>query len=126
MTRKILCAAFRCALALIALASSANAQFKDATQFGFLPENDGFKNAEALQKAVDGGGTIAVSKKGVYAISKEIRIGDNTHLIFGADTRLSANISKPANPTSPLLSQSNLKIFALRAVSNFRDVKVPA
>ena len=111
MTGKILCAAFRCALALIALASSVHAQFK---------------NAEALQKAVDGGGTIAVSKKGVYAISKEIRIGDNTHLIFGADTRLSANISKPANPTSPLLSQSNLKIFALRAVSNFRDVKVPA
>ena len=86
MTWRKLCAAFRYPLALIALASSAHAQFKDAAQFGFLPENDGFKNAEALQKAVDGGGTIAVSKKGVYAISKEIRIGDNTHLVFGADT----------------------------------------
>lgn len=97
MTWRKLCAAFRYPLALIALASSAHAQFKDAAQFGFLPENDGFKNAEALQKAVDGGGTIAVSKKGVYAISKEIRIGDNTHLVFGADTVVKKTAAKGAS-----------------------------
>ena len=97
--KKIQNAIFRFSLALSMLAASAHAQFKDAAQFGFLPENDGFKNAEALQKAVDGGGTIAVSKKGVYAISKEIRIGDNTHLVFGADTVVKKTAAKGASFT---------------------------
>ncbi len=95
--KKIQNAIFRFSLALSMLAASAHAQFKDAAQFGFLPENDGFKNAEALQKAVDGGGTIDVSKKGVYAISKEIRIGDNTHLVFGADTVVKKTAAKGAS-----------------------------
>lgn len=80
----------------VLLATSAHAQFRDAAQFGFLPENDGFKNAEALQKAVDGGGTITVSKKGVYAISKEVKIGDDTHLVFGADTVVKKTAAKDA------------------------------
>ena len=80
----------------VLLATSAHAQFRDAAQFGFLPENDGFKNAEALQKAVDGGGTITVSKKGVYAISKEVKIGDDTHLVFGADTVIKKTAAKDA------------------------------
>ncbi len=62
--------------------------YKDAADFGFLPENDGLKNADALQKAVEGGGTIAVFKKGTYAVSKTVMLDDNTRLVFGAGVSL--------------------------------------
>jgi hypothetical protein len=38
--------------------------FTDAASFGFSPEANGIKNTIALQKALDQGGTIVVSKAG--------------------------------------------------------------
>ena len=67
---------------------------KDAASFGFLPENDGLKNAAALQKAVDGGGTIVVSKAGTYALSKTVMLDDHTRLIFGGNVF----VKKKASP----------------------------
>ncbi len=55
----------------------------DANEYGFLPENNPLKNSEALQKAVDNGGTVQITVPGVYGISEQIEIGDNTTLVFG-------------------------------------------
>ena len=67
----------------------------NANEFGFLPENTPEKNAEALQKAVDMGGSVYVTLPGVYAISEQVEIGDNTRLVFseGVILRREASIS---------------------------------
>ncbi len=54
-----------------------------ANEYGFLPENDPYNNSEAFQKAVDKGGVIQVTIPGIYKISEQIEIGDNTKLVFG-------------------------------------------
>ena len=54
----------------------------NANEYGFLTENSAFDNSAALQKAVDRGGLIQVSIPGVYKISEQIEIGDNTKLVF--------------------------------------------
>ena len=54
----------------------------NANEYGFLPENSAFDNSSALQNAVDRGGVIQVSIPGVYKISEQIEIGDNTKLVF--------------------------------------------
>ncbi len=66
-------------------AAVAKSYCKDAADFGFSPLNDGLKNAEALQRALDGGGTVRVSKPGTYAVSKTVLIDDNTNLVFDAN-----------------------------------------
>lgn len=67
----------------------------NANEFGFLPGNAPYKNAEALQRAVDKGGEIYVTLPGVYAISEQIEIGDNTRLVFaeGVILRREASVS---------------------------------
>lgn len=68
---------------LLAQANAANG-FVDGAAFGFMPDQSGVNNIKALQKAFDQGGTIIVSKPGVYKVSGTAYIGDNTSLIFGA------------------------------------------
>lgn len=67
----------------------------NANEYGFLPENNPHKNSEALQMAVDNGGTVQVTAPGVYKISEQIEIGDNTKLIFceGVTLQREASIS---------------------------------
>jgi hypothetical protein len=60
----------------------------DAADFGFSPEASGMENARALQRAVDGGGTIVVSQPGVYKIADTVFLGSHTSLIFGNDVFL--------------------------------------
>ena len=60
----------------------------NAEEYGFLPENAPYKNSEALQKAVDMGGTVKVTVPGVYRVSEQIEIGDNTRLVFGEGVTL--------------------------------------
>ena len=55
----------------------------NAQEYGFLPENDSYKNSVALQKAVDVGDVIQITAPGVYCISKQIEIGNDTKLVFG-------------------------------------------
>lgn len=55
----------------------------NADEYGFLPENNAYENSEALQKAVSAGGVILVTVPGIYKISEQIEIGDNTKLVFG-------------------------------------------
>lgn len=54
----------------------------NANEYGFLPENSGKDNSVALQKAVDTGGVITVTLPGIYKISEQIEIGDDTKLLF--------------------------------------------
>lgn len=54
----------------------------NANEYGFLPENNADKNSEALQKVVDKCGVINVTVPGIYKISEQIEIGDNTRLVF--------------------------------------------
>ena len=56
----------------------------DAAQFGFSPDATGLANQRALQAAVDRGGTIVVSRPGVYALADTVYLGSHTTLVFGA------------------------------------------
>lgn len=60
--------------------------FIDATALGFLPDVDGAHNQKALQQAVDCGGTVIVSRPGVYDLSGTVYMGSDTSLVFGAGT----------------------------------------
>jgi len=59
------------------------AGFTDAAAFGFSPDATGIENASALQKAVDQGGTVIVSRPGTYRIAATVYLGSNTTLRFG-------------------------------------------
>ena len=54
----------------------------NANEYGFLPGNNPYKNSETFQTAVDKGGVIQVTAPGIYSISEQIEIGDNTKLVF--------------------------------------------
>ncbi|MEZ5414934.1 MAG: hypothetical protein R3F03_11565 [Opitutaceae bacterium] len=49
----------------------------------FSPDASGMANARALQRAVDQGGTIHITRPGVYRIAATIHVGSHTALIFG-------------------------------------------
>ena len=61
----------------------AASDFTDAATFGFLPGASGMANTKALQKAVEQGGTIVVSKPGTYKLAGTVYVGSNTTLQFG-------------------------------------------
>ena len=72
-------------LFLMALLSYANTHsfYTDAGDFRLSPNSSGMKNKKALQEAVDKGGTIVISKPGVYNIGGTVYIGSNTAITFG-------------------------------------------
>lgn len=57
--------------------------FTNANDLGFSPDANGTANADALQQAVDRGGTIIVSEPGTYAISHTVYVDSNTTMKFG-------------------------------------------
>ncbi|SMP47984.1 hypothetical protein SAMN06265222_102371 [Neorhodopirellula lusitana] len=57
--------------------------FVNAAEYGFSPSASGIDNTQALQQAVDQGGTIMVSQPGTYAIAGTVYIGSHTSLVFG-------------------------------------------
>ena len=105
---------------------------KDASTFGFLPENDGITNAKALQKAVDGGGTIRITKAGVYQIAKEILLDDNTNLIFDANVFIK-KVAQPDRFSFVFINRGaferktnkNIRIEGLHLIVNGVDYKDP-
>ena len=62
---------------------SQRAGFTDAAQFGFSPGATGVENDKALQKAVEGAGTVGVSQSGTYSIAATVYLPSNTTLDFG-------------------------------------------
>ncbi|MEP0369096.1 MAG: hypothetical protein ABJN36_06305 [Cyclobacteriaceae bacterium] len=57
--------------------------FTNAADYGFSPEATGIANVKALQKALDQGGNIIVSKPGTYKVAGTSYIGSNTSIEFG-------------------------------------------
>ena len=55
----------------------------DPGAYGFSPTASGVENTNALQKAVDFGGSIGVSRSGTYSVAGTVYVGSNTSLIFG-------------------------------------------
>jgi hypothetical protein len=55
----------------------------DAASYGFSPHASGRANAEALQRALDQGGTITVSQPGTYKLARTVYIASHTTLQFG-------------------------------------------
>ena len=57
--------------------------FVDAGNVGFSPQASGVENTKSLQRAVDCGGTIQVSRPGTYPVAGTVYLGGNTSVIFG-------------------------------------------
>ena len=55
--------------------------YTDAADFGFSPEQNGVLNQQALQRALDQGGTVTVSRPGIYDLAGTVYIGSNTSLV---------------------------------------------
>lgn len=81
----------------------------NANEYGFLPENAPSKNSEAFQKAVDNGGCIQVTVPGIYKISEQIEIGDNTKLVFGEGVILQREASGNGINGSAFINKGALK-----------------
>ena len=81
----------------------------NANEYGFLPENNGFENATALQKAVDCGGEICVTLPGTYILSEQIEIGDNTILTFSKGVTIKREKSRSGVNKSVILNKGALK-----------------
>lgn len=60
--------------------------FKNALNYGFTKDATGIENRNALQRAVDDGGTILISEPGVYQLAGTVFLGSHTTLIFGNQT----------------------------------------
>jgi hypothetical protein len=56
----------------------------DPADYGFSPDATGIANADALQRAVDRGGTILVTRPGTYDIARTVYVGSHTSITFGA------------------------------------------
>ena len=65
---------------------------KYADRYGFLPDNDGVANSEALQRCLDGGGKIRVRKAGTYEISRTLMLDSDTDLSFDQGVVLSKTV----------------------------------
>lgn len=61
---------------------------KHANEYGFLPGNDAWSNAQALQRVINSGGEIIVELPGIYDLSETIEIGDNTTIIFSKGVKI--------------------------------------
>jgi hypothetical protein len=56
---------------------------RNAAAFGVSPGASGLENAESLQRAVEGGGTIVLERPGVYPIARTVFLDSDTALGFG-------------------------------------------
>lgn len=65
------------------MGDSGRSGFVNAADFGFSPDASGMENAAALQRAVDHGGTVVVSRPGTYKTAHTVYVGSNTSLVFG-------------------------------------------
>lgn len=104
--------------------------FVDAADFGFSPEASGIENARALQCAVDRGGTIIVSRPGIYRMADTVFLGSHTSLVFGNDVFLK-KVDEQGPFTHVLLNKGaltrtfdeNITVDGLHIIVNGIDVR---
>lgn len=98
----------------------------DAKDYGFLPGNGGYENSLALQRAVDCGGDITVTVPGIYDLSEQINIGDDTAVYFGAGVIIRRQPSRSGKNGYAFINKGafentynkNIKIVGLRIICN--------
>lgn len=86
--KKILLIILLLSSSTIFILAGQNGGFINASDFGFSPHASGIENMKALQKSVEHGGTIIISKPGIYNIAGTVYLKSNTSLIFGNNTFL--------------------------------------
>lgn len=69
--------------ALLEYCVAAEGGVRNAEDYGFLPGADPEANSAALQKCLDGGGIVRVSRPGIYDLCRTIFIDSDTELLFG-------------------------------------------
>lgn len=97
----------------------------NVNEYVFSPENTPYKNSEILQKAVDEGGTIEISVPGIYKISEQIEIGDNTKLVFSEGVVIKREASVSGTNGNAFINKGavlgkynhNIEIFTGRQVT---------
>ena len=67
---------------------NAEALTKTAAAYGFLPGNGADENSAALNRAVENGGRVEITKPGVYDISEPVYLGSDTDLYFAPGVTL--------------------------------------
>ena len=67
---------------------------KNAMDYGFLPTSEPKQNAQALQHAVNGGGTISVTLPGIYDVEGSVKLEGETSLLFGAGVSIRRIMTK--------------------------------
>ena len=106
-SRRLFCGALIALCSLSLRAFSSDSGFVNAADFGFKPDATGLANSAALQKAVDQGGSIVVSKPGVYNVAGTIYVGSNTSLKFGSGVVLK-KVAEKGNFTHVILNKGAL------------------
>jgi hypothetical protein len=104
--------------------------FFAAAACGFSPAASGLRNAAALQRAVDRGGTILVSRPGIYNLAATVYIGSNTSLQFGPGVYL-RKVAEQGPFTHVLLNKGaltktydrNIAVEGLNIIVNSIDVR---
>lgn len=102
----------------------------DVAQFGFSPQKTGIENTQALQKALDQGGTIYVNQPGIYRIAGTVYIGSNTSLIFGNNIHLK-KVDEKGVFSHVLINKGavtktydeNIRVEGLHIIVNAMDVR---
>jgi len=97
---------------------------------GFSPKASGVKNTEALQAAVDQGGTIVVSEPGVYKLAGTVYMGSNTSLQFGNGVFLK-KVNEVGDYSSVLMNKGaktreydeHITVEGLQIIVNGMDVR---
>ncbi len=102
--------------------------FHDAAGDGFSPDATGIENVAALQLAVDRGGTITVSRPGIYNLAGTVYLGSDTSLVFGAGVSIQ-KVDEKGPFTHVLLNKGaqtktwdrNIRVSGLQIIVNGID-----
>lgn len=96
-----------------------------AENFGFLPDNDGEKNSQALNEALKNGGEVHINLQGTYEVTDIVMLKSNTTLVFRENVLIKRSGSKSGNSYLFINSgayrkeyDENIKIKGLKLICN--------
>lgn len=106
-------------------------QHYDASYWGFLPEASGVENRDALQKAIDNGGTVYINVPGTYKLAGTVYVGSNTSIVFGNDIYLK-KVNEVGDFSHVILNKgaltktydTNIEIKGLHIIMNGVDLRM--
>lgn len=97
---------------------------------GLSPDSSGVRNQQALQAAVDKGGTVKINVPGIYKIAGTVYVGSNTTLKFGKGVKLE-KVNEQGDFSHVILNKGasrreydrNIEIDGLEIIVNGMDVR---